>query len=39
VFGEGKPLQSLIPLELFRNPLAALSLPAPGSPSPTAAPF
>jgi len=32
VFGEGKPLESLIPLELFRNPLAALSLPARGSP-------
>jgi AmmeMemoRadiSam system protein B/AmmeMemoRadiSam system protein A len=39
VFGEGKPLESLIPLDLFRNPLAALWPPAPGSPSPTAAPF
>jgi AmmeMemoRadiSam system protein A len=39
VFGEHEPLESLIPLGLFRNPLAAPSPPAPGSPSPIATPF
>lgn len=39
VFGERRPVEALIPLDLFRNPRAWPSPPAPGSPSPTAAPF
>jgi AmmeMemoRadiSam system protein B/AmmeMemoRadiSam system protein A len=39
VFNERKQMESLTPLELFRDPLAMLSPPGPGSPSPAAAPF
>jgi len=39
VFGERRPAEALTPLDLFRNPRARPSPPAPGSPSPTAAPF
>ena len=39
VFGERRPVEALTPLDLFRNPRAWPSPPAPGSPSPTAAPF
>ncbi len=39
VFGEGRAVESLIPLDLLRKPQAWPSPPTPGSPLPTAAPF
>ena len=39
VFGERRPVEAIAPLDLFRNLQALPSPPAPGSPSPTAAPF
>jgi len=39
VFSERGSTESLNPVELSRNPLAWLRPPAPGPPSPTAAPF
>jgi AmmeMemoRadiSam system protein A len=39
VFGERRPVEAIGPLDLFWNPRAWPSPPAPGSPSPTAALF
>jgi AmmeMemoRadiSam system protein B/AmmeMemoRadiSam system protein A len=39
VFGERRSVEALTPLDLFRDPRSWPAPPAPGSPSPTAAPF
>ena len=39
VFGETRPVAALTPLDLFRDPQAGPSPPAPGSPAPTASLF